>query len=344
MYPLFVCAVVSFATALDRLWAIVIATRRNETLIKSARDLLLKGDIDGALSLCADTPGPISSMIASGVKARNLAAADVERAMQEMAMKQLPLLSERLSVLDTVITLAPLLGLLGTVTGMIRAFHVVASMNSLGTPTAITGGVSEALIATAAGLTIAVTTLPVYNFLTERVKGDIGAMELHAAEVLNILATRAPGQPDEKPVSRRARFKTAPVQFKRARIEIIPMIDTIFFLLVFFMITSLAMQPMAAPKVHLPTSASATDRPQNKVIVTVTATGDYYVDRQKVSETDIRALIQAKVQQDPGVTVILNCDKDQHIAQFVRAFDLVKQSNAATVMIATTPEAPGGNP
>ena len=108
--------------------------------------------------------------------------------MEELALRQTPLLHKRLGVLDTVITMAPLLGLLGTITGMIQSFNVVSTAGS-SAPTAITGGVAEALIATAAGLTIAIMTLPVYNYLTERVKEIVADMEVRATQLLNILAS-----------------------------------------------------------------------------------------------------------------------------------------------------------
>ena len=127
---------------------------------------------------------------------------------------------------------------------------------------------------------------------------------------------------------------------KRARIEIIPMIDTIFFLLVFFMIASLSMVPMSAHKVHLPSSQTASLKPQEKIVVTISKEGDYYVDRQRVSENQIQPLVAARVNENPSVAVVINCDKDQSLDRFGRAFDLIKQANAATVMIATEPEAP----
>lgn len=127
--------------------------------------------------------------------------------------------------------------------------------------------------------------------------------------------------------------------FKRARIEIIPMIDTIFFLLVFFMIASLSMVRMSAHKVSLPESETAVLKPDTKVVVTISREGEYYVDRQKVAESQIRPLVAARLQENPNTAVIINCDKDQHIGQFQRAFDLVKQANAADVMIATAPTA-----
>src|SRR5207248_8012294 len=87
----------------------------------------------------------------------------VERAMEELALREVQRLQRRLGVLDTVITVAPLLGLLGTVTGMMGSFHVLSSQRGLSQPSAITGGVAEALIATATGLAIAIVTLVGYN-------------------------------------------------------------------------------------------------------------------------------------------------------------------------------------
>jgi len=134
--------------------------------------------------------------------------------------------------------------------------------------------------------------------------------------------------------------KFPPREVKRARIEIIPMIDTIFFLLVFFMITSLSMVPMSAHRVDLPSSETAALKPQEKVVVTISKEGDYYVDRARVAENQIKPLVAARVSEDPTVAVIINCDKDQKLDKFQRAFDLIKQANAGTVMIATAPEAP----
>ncbi len=84
--------------------------------------------------------------------------------------------------------IAPLLGLLGTVTGMISAFHVIAAKEGISTPTAITGGVAEALIATAAGLTIAIFTLIGYNHLQERIKHIIAEIEARGTAMVNVLA------------------------------------------------------------------------------------------------------------------------------------------------------------
>ena len=116
------------------------------------------------------------------------------------------------------------------------------------------------------------------------------------------------------------------------------MIDTIFFLLVFFMIASLSMVPMSAKKVKLPDSETASLKPTEKVVVTITKDDQYYVDRQPVTEDQIRPLVAARVSENPAIAVVINCDKSQHLDRFQRVFDLIKQANAASVMIATNPQ------
>ncbi len=189
MYPLFVLAGVAIVVMIERFIAISRANVDNEHFIEQVRQHLLEGRVKEALELCERTPGPVPQLIASGIRNRHLDNPSIERAMEELALRETPLLHKRLGVLDTVITMAPLMGLLGTITGMIRAFNVVAGPDAASRTGALTGGVAEALIATAAGLTIAIVTLPVYNYLTERVKEIIAEMEVRATQLLNILAS-----------------------------------------------------------------------------------------------------------------------------------------------------------
>ena len=144
--------------------------------------------INDALAVCDQHPGPVAGLLANGIRNRNLDSDSIERAMEELALRETPLLYRHLGVLDTIITIAPLLGLLGTVTGMIKSFNVVGSAQGLNNPNAITGGVAEALLATATGLAIAIVTLIGYNYLTEKVKEIIADMEVRATQLMNILA------------------------------------------------------------------------------------------------------------------------------------------------------------
>ncbi len=188
MWPLFLCAILSIAVMIERFIAITRASADNESLSEQVREHLTQGRVNEALNICDNRSGPVAALLANGIRNRNLDSDSIERAMEELALRETPLLYRRLGVLDTVITVAPLLGLLGTVTGMIRSFHVVGSSAGLNNPNAITGGVAEALIATATGLAIAIVTLVGYNYLTEKVKEIIAEMEIRATQLMNILA------------------------------------------------------------------------------------------------------------------------------------------------------------
>ena len=186
MWPLFLCAIISVAVMIERFISITRAAKDNEGLLDLIREMLEQGHVKEAQKLADEAAGPVAQLIASGLHASHMDADAIERQMEELALREQPVLYKRLGVLDTVITLSPLLGLLGTVTGMIRAFHVVGTQGLNGA-TAITGGVAEALIATATGLAIAIVTLVGYNYLTEKVKEIIADMEIRATQLMNIL-------------------------------------------------------------------------------------------------------------------------------------------------------------
>lgn len=189
MWPLFLCGVISVAVMIDRFLAIGATVGDNRKLVAQVERDVRAGRYAEALAACEGHPGRVAALLASGLRARSLDRVAIERHMEEFALKQMPVMMERLSVLDTIVTLAPLLGLLGTITGMIKAFHIVGAAG-LSAPAKITGGIAEALIATSAGLTIAIVTLPAYNFLTERVKENISEMEWRATQLMNTLARR----------------------------------------------------------------------------------------------------------------------------------------------------------
>ena len=192
MWPLLLCAITSVAVMLERFITIFRAARDNEGLTEQVRTMISQGQVNEALTLCENTPGPVPALLANGIRNRNLDADSIERAMEELALRETPVLYKRLGVLDTIITIAPLLGLLGTITGMMSTFNVVAGAGQ-NNPTAITGGIAEALIATACGLAIAIVTLLGYNYLSEKVKEIIADMEIRATQLMNILANLRSG-------------------------------------------------------------------------------------------------------------------------------------------------------
>jgi len=188
MYPLALCAVIAVTVMIERFITIHRAFTDNEALSEQVREHLMAGRVNDALAVCDQHPGPVAGLLASGIRNRNMDSDTIERTMEELALRETPLLYRHLGVLDTIITIAPLLGLLGTVTGMIKSFNVVGSAQGLNNPNAITGGVAEALLATATGLAIAIVTLIGYNYLSEEVKKIIADMEIRATQLMNILA------------------------------------------------------------------------------------------------------------------------------------------------------------
>jgi biopolymer transport protein ExbB len=109
--------------------------------------------------------------------------------METAASFELPLLEKRLSTLVVIANISPLLGLLGTVTGMIRTFAVIAAVG-VGKPTEMAGGISEALLTTAAGLSVAIPTLVMHHYLAHLVEGLVQEIERVSSEVLELIESR----------------------------------------------------------------------------------------------------------------------------------------------------------
>lgn len=188
MIPLLICGIVAVAVIIERMIALFRASGDSGRLMEQVRACVMRGDVAGAIELAESARGPAAAVIANGLRNAHLDHEEIERTMEELALAEVPELSKRLAWLDTIVTLAPLLGLLGTVTGMIKAFHFVGGSGAASVG-AVTGGVAEALYATATGLTVAVIALVFYNFLNDKVREIVGNMELRATQLLNILAT-----------------------------------------------------------------------------------------------------------------------------------------------------------
>jgi biopolymer transport protein ExbD len=124
----------------------------------------------------------------------------------------------------------------------------------------------------------------------------------------------------------------------KARIEIIPMIDTIFFLLVFFMFSSLQKVSMSAPEVNLPASATAAGKTTKKVVVTVNAAGEYFVDKQPMDLPEILPELRRRIERDDDLVVVINADRNQEVGQIQKLIDIGKQANPAKMFIATAPD------
>ena len=182
MVPLLASSVISLAIILERLlfWRRL----KKEEADSAILDLVAEGDLEQALKTAYESRHPVSRVLQAGLEYRQLSPGS---AMEATAQAELRHIRSYLPVLDTIITLAPLLGLLGTITGMISAFGIVSEAG-LGQPHAITGGIAEALIATATGLFIAIMTLIPYNYFRTKVEQLTALIEERATRLELLLS------------------------------------------------------------------------------------------------------------------------------------------------------------
>lgn len=172
MYPILVCSVLVIAIGIER-WKVYSQAEAKADFPAALQQLLEDNQWDQALALCKANTGLIPAIAAKGMEKNNYA--NLSNILEGAAALAAARLKDRLSYLETIVTLAPLLGLLGTVMGMINSFSVMAIKTS--SPHAITGGVGEALVATAAGLCVAVLALVVHSYYSQRLDRLITNME-----------------------------------------------------------------------------------------------------------------------------------------------------------------------
>jgi biopolymer transport protein ExbB len=184
MIPLLASSLISLTVILERLyfWRRLRAREVSATILA----LVDEGKFNDALRVAGMSRHPIAQVLHAGLLHKERSA---RMAMEAAAQAERRHLQRYLPVLDTIITLAPLLGLLGTITGMIGAFGIVSEAG-LGQPHAITGGVAEALIATATGLFIAIMTLIPYNYFRAKVERFTDLMEERATRLELLLGTQ----------------------------------------------------------------------------------------------------------------------------------------------------------
>jgi len=181
MIPLILCSVISVAVITER--AIFWLRQRKGIMPAQLIQMAQDGKFDEILKQGEANNSYIGRVILSGIWHHN---ASPTLAMETSAIQEIANMKRYLPAMDTIITLAPLLGLLGTIVGMIRSFDIM-SIAGIGQPHAVTGGVAEALIATAFGLTVAIVTLVPYNYFLSKVEKAAEEMEQYATRLELIL-------------------------------------------------------------------------------------------------------------------------------------------------------------
>jgi biopolymer transport protein ExbB len=189
MIPLGVCSLVGLAVFLERLIALRRGSIVYPEVVQAVETLDASRDFGVAYAILDRKPGPFANVVRAGLDHSDAEWEIVRDVLQESGRQEAVRLSRNLNVLETVAAVAPLLGLLGTVTGMIRVFRVVSTAG-LGQPEVLSGGISEAMITTAAGLIIGIPALVSYNWLQGRADGIIFELEMYSSKLLDSLRRR----------------------------------------------------------------------------------------------------------------------------------------------------------
>jgi biopolymer transport protein ExbB len=186
MYPIILCSIVAVAVFLERLWALRRKHIIPESFIRHVKELLKKQKISEAIYLCQSDMSSIAKIFLAGLRNAEKGMWYVKEAIEERGSREATILEKNVSILSTIANLTPLLGLLGTVSGMIKTFNAI-SVAGIGNPAPLAGGIAEALITTATGLCVAIPTLVCYRFLRDKANSLIFEMEENSIRLVDLM-------------------------------------------------------------------------------------------------------------------------------------------------------------
>ncbi|MFA5499808.1 MAG: MotA/TolQ/ExbB proton channel family protein [Candidatus Omnitrophota bacterium] len=193
MYLIIILSIIAFGVVIERIYNFNRARVDAQKFMDDILKHLKRNKIIEAIEMCNQTPGPIAHIIKAGILKHDRSKAEIKEAIDEAAQLEIPRLEKHLPIIATIAHIAPLLGLLGTVSGMIKAFQIIQLKALTMTPVNpgdLSGGIWEALLATLAGLAVAIPTYVAYNYLVNQVDNLVYEMERSATDLVNLLSSR----------------------------------------------------------------------------------------------------------------------------------------------------------
>ena len=189
--PIILCSIFGLAVAVEKKWQLHKAKIDTDKFLADILSTVRNLRIKEAIAMCEAVKSPISRILKAGIKKYDRPKEEIRQAMEDASLYEVPALEKNLTSLATVAHISPLLGLLGTVTGLVRSFQVIQQKSSTFAPVnpgELAGGIWEALITTVAGLLVAIPMFVIYNYLVSRVNSFILEMERSATELINFLS------------------------------------------------------------------------------------------------------------------------------------------------------------
>ncbi|MDD2961860.1 MAG: MotA/TolQ/ExbB proton channel family protein [Muribaculaceae bacterium] len=187
MIPLAILSIISIYILIERFLAIKAAAKEDSTFMKRIKDYIVDGEIDSAINLCKNTNTPYARLIMKGISRIGRPMNDVLVAIENVGNLEIAKLEKGFPWLATTAAGAPMLGFLGTVTGMVSAFFALASAGGSANISILANGIYEALVTTVAGLIVGIIAMFAYNFLVSRVNNVMNQLEAKTMEFMDLL-------------------------------------------------------------------------------------------------------------------------------------------------------------
>jgi biopolymer transport protein ExbB len=191
MFPIMLCSIIGLAITIERYLTLRRATIDTREFMDTMRQVLRQNRIQEAIGICDETNAPVARIMKAGILRHNRGKDEIREAIEDAGHLEIPRLERYLSALATCANIAPLLGLLGTVAGMIKAFAMIQYKEGQVNPSDLAEGIGNALVTTAAGLTVAIPILVVYNYYVTRVDNMVIEMEISSSELVDLLTRHA---------------------------------------------------------------------------------------------------------------------------------------------------------
>ncbi|AFN75229.1 MotA/TolQ/ExbB proton channel [Melioribacter roseus P3M-2] len=197
MYLILACSLIAVAIIIEKFIVLKKAKVNVAAFLVRIRTLLKKKDIDGAIALCIAERTPVSNIVKKGLKKYRHGHQRVVEAIESAGRQEIAKLEKGLPILASISGIAPLLGFLGTVTGMITAFMKIQELQGSANPADLAGGIWEALITTAFGLIVGIPALAFYNYFVSAISKLVMDIELVTTDVIDILEDSGKGAIDD---------------------------------------------------------------------------------------------------------------------------------------------------
>ena len=181
------CLILGLAFCIERIVTLNIATTNTDKLLSNVEEHLASGDVNGAMEVCKSTPGPTASVMYEGLRAADNGADAVEKSIVSYGSVQMGLLERGLVWISLFIAIAPMLGFMGTVIGMIQAFDRIEAVGDL-SPSVVAGGIKVALLTTVFGLIVAIILRIFYNYIVSKIDSIVNKMEDATIALVDMMA------------------------------------------------------------------------------------------------------------------------------------------------------------